>query len=107
VYVIRDGNTAGGTRELQSPSRNCVDLAATVALAISIAVDPDVLERVEALPAVEPGDGQTVPPPVQTQPEIVERVADAPPPQRPSAATTRNSACLENAATWGRCIVKP
>ena len=47
VYVIRDGNQAGGARELTSASRNCTELIAAVALAMSIAIDPDSLDRVE------------------------------------------------------------
>jgi hypothetical protein len=49
VYVIRDGNLAGGVRELTSANRNCTELIATVALAMSIAIDPDALDRVEQL----------------------------------------------------------
>ena len=47
VYVIRDGNLAGGARELTSAARNCTELIAAVALAMSIAIDPDSLDRVE------------------------------------------------------------
>jgi len=44
VYLIHDGNTAGASRELSSPSRDCTELLAAVALAISIAVDPGAVE---------------------------------------------------------------
>ena len=47
VYVVRDGNMAGGARELSSPTRDCTELMAAVALALSIAIDPDALDRVE------------------------------------------------------------
>ena len=47
VYVIHDGNSAGGTRELTAPTRNCTELIAAVALAMNIAVDLDALDRAE------------------------------------------------------------
>jgi len=54
VYVIRDGNLAGGARELASANRNCTELIAAVALAMSIAIDPDSLDRVEQSAASAP-----------------------------------------------------
>jgi len=48
VYVIHDGNFSGWRRELSSASRDCTELIAAVALAMSIAIDPDALDRVEA-----------------------------------------------------------
>lgn len=50
VYVIREGDRAGGSRELSAPTHDCTELAAAMALAISIAVDPDALDRVDATP---------------------------------------------------------
>jgi len=47
VYVVRDANMAGGARELASPTQDCTELMAAVALALSIAIDPDALDRVE------------------------------------------------------------
>jgi hypothetical protein len=88
VYVIRESNAAGGTRELQSPMRDCTDLAATVALAISIAVDPDALARVEAAPATESKVPESVPEHAAAEKQAG---ADAPPPQRRSAAKTASS----------------
>ena len=47
VYVVRDGNMAGGARELAAPNHDCAELMAAVALALSIAIDPDALDRAE------------------------------------------------------------
>jgi len=47
VYVVRDSNMAGGARELSVPTRDCSELMAAVALALSIAIDPDALDRFE------------------------------------------------------------
>ena len=60
VYVIREGNSAGGLRELSSPSRDCTELLGAVALAISIAVDPDALDRVEREPATSAGSASVL-----------------------------------------------
>jgi len=44
VFLVQDGNVTGGTRELSSRAANCDELIAAVALAISIAIDPDAIE---------------------------------------------------------------
>jgi hypothetical protein len=95
VYVIRDGNIAGGTRELTAPTSDCAELAAAVALAISIAVDPDALDRVEPSAATEaPAGADAEHEPKQTQlPSVPDSVlSHASPPAEESAATTTKSA---------------
>ena len=91
VYVIREGNQAGGSRELASPSRDCTELLAAIALAISIAVDPDALDRTEQTPAPAAGSANGVekqpdaPAPVDAQ---VSRQTKPEQPPAPSAVTT-------------------
>jgi hypothetical protein len=91
VYVIREGNQAGGSRELASPSRDCTELLAAIALAISIAVDPDALDRIEQTPAPAAGSASgaekqpDAPAPVDAQ---VSRQTKPEQPPAPSAATT-------------------
>lgn len=46
VFVIERGNAVGGVRELTSKSRHCDELMLAVALAISIAIDPESIDRV-------------------------------------------------------------
>jgi len=45
LYVVEADNAAGGARELTSAAADCRDLIAAVALAISIAIDPDAADR--------------------------------------------------------------
>jgi hypothetical protein len=51
VYVIDGDSVAGGTRELASPKLDCKELISAVALAISIAIDPDAIDRLSAEPS--------------------------------------------------------
>ena len=81
VYLIRDGNTAGGSRELSSPTRDCTELLAAVALAISIAVDPDALDRAEQPEHTSGTDANS--PPVATQSAAASWLSKV-----PSASTT-------------------
>ena len=46
VLVVEKGKIVGGTRELVSNTQDCEELLLAVALAISIAIDPDSIERV-------------------------------------------------------------
>jgi len=67
VYAIENGDTAGGVRELNSPARDCKELIAAVALAISIAIDPDAIDRVADAPtASAPSDTQEARPDDET-----------------------------------------
>jgi hypothetical protein len=65
VYLVQSDNLAGGARELSSPLLDCKELAAAVALAISIAIDPGVVDRsppeTEAEPAPAPQETEAAP----------------------------------------------
>lgn len=86
VEAREDGELVG-EREIPSPTRDCVELARALALAISVAVDPFSLTRgqqpepqEEPAPPVDP----LVPPAAEPEPPaveevVLERVADAPP----------------------------
>ena len=93
VYVIRDGNLAGGARELTSASRSCTELIAAVALAMSIAIDPDSLDRVEqpeaaAMPAADTESAPTSRAEVASKPTTNE---NKPPMDAPRAAVTNKN----------------
>lgn len=45
VYLVETDDVAGGVRDLSSPSLDCKELTSAVALAISIAIDPGVIDR--------------------------------------------------------------
>lgn len=99
VYLIRDGNIAGGSRELSSPKRDCTELLAAVALAISIAVDPDALDRAEPAEQTSRTEAESTQRPASSPPESP---SNAPPNALPtptpdtSAATTQ----LRQVAVW-------
>ncbi len=57
VYLVEADDVAGGVRDLSSSSLDCKELTSAVALAISIAIDPGVVDRSPTEPAaraVEP-----------------------------------------------------
>lgn len=83
VYVIHDGNSAGGARELTAPTRNCTELIAAVALAMSIAVDPDALDRPE---------------PALVSPVVNAIGAEKPPEVAPPGVTVANETSAETPA---------
>jgi hypothetical protein len=45
VYLVETDDVAGGVRDLSSPELDCKELTSAVALAISIAIDPGVIDR--------------------------------------------------------------
>ncbi|HEY4157892.1 MAG TPA: hypothetical protein VGM29_07335, partial [Polyangiaceae bacterium] len=49
VYLIESDGLAGGTREFASTLQDCSELAPAVALAISIAIDPDAADYPEII----------------------------------------------------------
>jgi hypothetical protein len=100
VYVVESENVAGGARELSSPSLDCKELISAVALAISIAIDPDAIDRVPDEPReVTPDDGsqrsgppgasaewESRPPEDVSPPPIPAPKEPPPAPMRPPAA---------------------
>lgn len=46
IFVIESGYAVGGARELKAETKNCGELMLAVALAISIAIDPESIDRV-------------------------------------------------------------
>ena len=93
VYVIHDGNSAGGTRELTAPTRNCTELIAAVALAMSIAVDPDALDRAEPepVPTVASATSTEYPPEVEPHGDELAVAKDKPAQTSAPRAATTNS----------------
>jgi hypothetical protein len=89
VYVIREGNRAGGARELAAPTHDCTELSAAMALAISIAVDPDALDRVEATPGATAGSTTPAETGEKPAPDASARAAEPAPPQAASAAKNK------------------
>jgi hypothetical protein len=88
VYVVGDASTAGGARELTADDRDCTELLAAVALAISIAIDPDALDREvsdEATPIAserdktQPSEATAVPPAAAQTPPALPEVSKAEP----------------------------
>ena len=105
VYVIRDGNVAGGARELTAKTRDCTELIAAVALALSIAIDPDALDRApaEPEPTTETTDAGA------TNANSLELAEPAPAPaaehtSRPRAAVTKETPARDEPAP---VIAKP
>jgi hypothetical protein len=78
VFLVQHGNEAGGAREFSAASRDCDDLVLTVALAISIAIDPDAIDR---LPAPAPES-----PAPEAKKAPAEPAPTASPEERPPAA---------------------
>jgi len=92
VYVIHDGNTAGASRELSSRSRDCTELLAAVALAISIAVDPDALDRVEQAERTSETKANTAEPPLEQPRENSSNPSGLPAPAGAASAAPTPSA---------------
>ncbi len=92
VFLVQHGNEAGGVREFWAPSRDCDDLILTVALAISIAIDPEAIDR---LPAPAPESAAPEPRQPPAEPTPAPRPEPVPPPSAkatpavPSAAPSR------------------
>lgn len=61
VFVVEGGATVGGARELVSPTKQCDELMLAVALAISIAIDPEAIERVAAEPPEVTSEAEAAP----------------------------------------------
>jgi hypothetical protein len=102
VYVVRDGNMAGGARELSAPSRDCTELMAAVALALSIAIDPDALDRIErpSLPAGNVENSEERPKSdVDEKPAEPEAKRRSEPREGPRAAVTKKDVKLEASTT--------
>lgn len=93
----RDGKISG-LREMSSPARDCVELAAAVELAISIAIDPLSFTSPRAA-SEQPAASQPAAEPAAADPEVV---ATSPAPARKTDATPlRVSASVGGLAALG------
>lgn len=86
IKLVDGASTVLGSRELRQAGERCADIIDTMALSISIAIDPDSLTRPPGTPptgAVEPApapaepEREAPPPPPSDRPK-------GPPPERPS-----------------------
>ena len=91
VFVIERGNLVSGARELSSKSRDCEELRLAVALAISIAIDPDAIERVST-------DTSTIDSQAETTPATV--VSEVPSPQPPPVSKLKLVGEISTRVTW-------
>jgi hypothetical protein len=82
VFVIEHGSTVGGARELTSKSKDCDELVLAVALAISIAIDPESIDRV----VEEPSEPAAKPKVADIPPEPVAETKPAPSARTPAQA---------------------
>ncbi|MGC4070338.1 MAG: hypothetical protein QM784_37880 [Polyangiaceae bacterium] len=80
IFVIERGNAVGGARELVSPTKHCDELMLATALAISIAIDPESIDRVAEDPPSPPPPAPSEPPKESAEPPIVPRAATSPTP---------------------------
>jgi hypothetical protein len=89
IFVIEGGNTVGGAREITSATKRCDELMLAVALAISIAMDPESIDRVvEETPEPQPAPATEDPPPI----EISKAPSESP--SRPSRAPSVSPAAV-------------
>jgi len=78
VYMVDGDNAAGGTRELASPKLDCKELISAVALAISIAIDPDAIDRLSAEPSPTTDDANVAKGPAAENASLVQPAAQSP-----------------------------
>ena len=78
LYMVDPDNVAGGIRELASPAPDCKELISAVALAISIAIDPDAIDRLEAAPSPAPDDANIGARPPTEEPPSIQPSAPSP-----------------------------
>jgi hypothetical protein len=71
IFLIESGHALGFARELLSKSKQCDELLLSSALAISIAIDPESLERLE-VEAPAPSTPKVAQP--AEQPDLIARV---------------------------------
>jgi hypothetical protein len=110
VKLVDDQGVERGTRHLQSHTRDCGDLIGTLALTISLVVDPVSLAITPAPPAVDAASTTAPPTPLATAPVPSSSPATPPPPmvapptapERPQAAgRTGGTAFFAGASVLG------
>lgn len=98
VYRVDSGNVAGGVRQLSSPSLDCKELSSAVALAISIALDPDSIERLSAATASTAPDEKAPETSIEDAPVRPPEVV----PEAPTASVARDHGATESRAVRNR-----